>query len=426
MAVNSAAIGKSHRAWRQRCTGAGGGPAAGPTAARTGMLRGAPPGGAPAGGGAQGAGSSAAPGAASAPGSQADGESGEGQGALAKIGTAIGVLTSAEQSLSTLLSGIPMPAFPAARITDWAFGIPHAHSHPPNLIPPAPPIPLPATGPIIKIPYVSGADTVLINNLPAARCGDMGVNIWCGGYFPFYEIFLGSSSVWIEGARAARLGVDMTKHCVFSTPKPNDLPLGPMIGAIVQGSPNVIIGGVPLPSLTNIAIGLAFKAVFKGIGRLVKAARAAKAAAAARRAALQKLGGMIGDGHIATKPLSLGSIARLNRAIENRMRALGIPTKRIGIPEYGGKAFNPLGDTVGGNIKGRGINIDAAILQPIEGWPAWNKASLSTRVDAVIAHEWTEYLSKAKDPHQAALRNAPKTKLKISDKARALLEAKRE
>jgi uncharacterized Zn-binding protein involved in type VI secretion len=302
MAVNSAAIGRviAHGASDSEALEQA--QAGGPTAARTAMLRGGPPGGSSTGGGAQGTGSSAAQSAAGAPGGQAGGESSEGQGVLAKAGAALGAVVSAEQSLSTLLSGIPMPAFPAARITDWAFGIPHAHSHPPNLIPPAPPIPLPATGPIIKIPYVSGADRVLINNLPAARCGDMGVNIWCGGYFPFYEIFLGSSNVWIEGARAARLGVDMTKHCIFSTPKPNDVPLGPMIGAIVQGSPNVIIGGVPLPSLTNFAIGLAFKALFKGVGKIVKAARAAKAGA---RAALMgdEIVPMFSKGeHVSVKP----------------------------------------------------------------------------------------------------------------------------
>jgi uncharacterized Zn-binding protein involved in type VI secretion len=282
MAVNSAAIGRVIAHGASDAEAQAQAQAGGPTAARTAMLRGGPPDGSPTGGGAQGTGSSAAQSAASAPGGQAGRESSEGKGVLATVGAALGAVVSAEQSLSTLLSGIPMPAFPAARITDWAFGIPHAHSHPPNLIPPAPPIPLPATGPTIKIPYVSGADTVLINNLPAARCGDMGVNIWCGGYFPFYEIFLGSSSVWIEGARAARLGVDMTKHCIFSTPKPNDLPLGPMIGALVQGSPNVIIGGVPLPSLTNLAIGAALAV---GIGKAIKAVRAIRAAAAAERAA---------------------------------------------------------------------------------------------------------------------------------------------
>ncbi|MEL7466872.1 MAG: toxin glutamine deamidase domain-containing protein [Pseudomonadota bacterium] len=198
------------------------------------------------------------------------------KGGLATFGAAVGVLTAIEQTLSVPFSMIPFPALPAVRVTDQAIGLPHAHMHPPNLIPPSPtPIPLPSAGPIIPIPFISGAGSVLINNLPAARCGDMGLGIWCGGYFPMYEIFLGSSSVWLEGARAARVAVDITKHCVFSTPRPSDPPLGPMVGATVSASPNVIIGGVPLPSLTGMAMGKAFKAVFKGFGKLKGLAKTA-------------------------------------------------------------------------------------------------------------------------------------------------------
>jgi uncharacterized Zn-binding protein involved in type VI secretion len=209
----------------------------------------------------------------------------EAKRALATVGATFETLTAVEQLVSAPFSAIPFPAMPAARIFDMAVGIPHAHLHPPNLVPPAPIFPLPSLGPILPIPYVSGAEKVLINGVPAARCGDIGASIWCGGYFPFYEIFLGSSNVWIQGQRAARLGVDVTKHCIFSTPKPKDLPVGCAIGLITTASPNVIIGGIPLPSLTNMAVGLAFKAVFSGIGKIVKAVRAAKAAAAAEKAA---------------------------------------------------------------------------------------------------------------------------------------------
>jgi hypothetical protein len=114
---------------------------------------------------------------------------------------------------------------------------------------------------------------VLINNMPAARCGDMGLGVWCGGYFPMYEVFLGSSNVWIEGNRAARVGVDITKHCIFSAPKPNDPPMGPMFGTTINCSPNVSIGGIPMPSLTSMAMGAAFKALFKGIGKSIGALR---------------------------------------------------------------------------------------------------------------------------------------------------------
>jgi uncharacterized Zn-binding protein involved in type VI secretion len=204
---------------------------------------------------------------------------GKAEGALATAGAVMGTLTAAEQAISAPLAAIPFPRFPALRVGDLAVGLPHAHAHPPNLIPPAPPVPLPSVGPVIKIPFLSGANAVFINGQPAARCGDMGMGVWCGGYFPLYEVFLGSSHVWIEGSRAARLGIDITKHCVFTTPKPNDPPIGPMVGTTITGSANVLIGGIPLPSLTNMAVGAALKVAFKGLGKVVGALRPAEKAA---------------------------------------------------------------------------------------------------------------------------------------------------
>ncbi len=105
---------------------------------------------------------------------------------------------------------LALPKFPAARLfSDIVFGWPHAHSHPPNLIPPAPPIPLPSFGPVI----CAGAVSVLINGLPAARVGDLGLGVWCGGFFPVFEVTTGSSHVFIGGARPARMLIDFTSHC---------------------------------------------------------------------------------------------------------------------------------------------------------------------------------------------------------------------
>ena len=193
------------------------------------------------------------------------------QGFLGHVGAAFGVLSTVEQIVSMPLSMIPAPALPAVRILDYDIGLPHGHPHPPNT-PPAPPMMLPSTGPVIPIPVVSGAGTVLINGMPAARCGDMGLGIWCGGYFPFYEIFLGSSNVWLEGARAARLATDITTHCIMTNPKPakpTDAPIGPMTGFTITASSNVAIGGVPMPSLSAKVMGAAFKALFKTLGKLV-------------------------------------------------------------------------------------------------------------------------------------------------------------
>lgn len=197
--------------------------------------------------------------------------------ALEYVGQTFQMLTAAEQILSTVVSVIPFPAFPAVRITDRDIGLPHAHGHPPNT--PPPPIPFPSMGPVIPIPFVSGAAQTLINGMPAARCGDMGLGIWCGGYFPMYEIFLGSSNVWIEGCRAARVLCDITKHCIFTTPKPSDLPLYTFLGLTVTSSPNVVIGGVPMPSLTSMAIGATIKAAFRGLKKVTGLLRPARAAA---------------------------------------------------------------------------------------------------------------------------------------------------
>ena len=101
-----------------------------------------------------------------------------------------------------------LPEFPAATITCLAIGTPHAHAHPPSLIPPAPPVPLPVIGPITLGCSVS----VLINGLPAARVGDIGFNPTCCGFFPMFEIFTGSSKVFVAGMRAARQ-LDVTMHC---------------------------------------------------------------------------------------------------------------------------------------------------------------------------------------------------------------------
>lgn len=193
------------------------------------------------------------------------------KGALQTFGAAVGALTTVEQMLSAPAAMIPFPAFPALRVGDYDIGVPHGHTHWPN-VPPTPPLFLPSTGPVIPIPFVSGASQTLINGMPAARCGDLGLGIWCGGYVPLYEIFLGSASVWIEGSRAARMAIDVTNHCIFSARKgADDKPLGMFIGLTITGSSDVLIGGVPLPSLTNMAMGAAFKLVFKGAGRVIKA-----------------------------------------------------------------------------------------------------------------------------------------------------------
>jgi uncharacterized Zn-binding protein involved in type VI secretion len=103
-----------------------------------------------------------------------------------------------------------LPSFPAAHLGSLYVGAPHAHAHPPSLIPPAPPVPLPSMGSVT----LGTCLQVLVGGVPAARAGDLGLAPTCGGFAPFFTIFLGSSNVFIGGMRAAR----MTDMCTACTP----------------------------------------------------------------------------------------------------------------------------------------------------------------------------------------------------------------
>ncbi|HTU63089.1 MAG TPA: PAAR domain-containing protein [Polyangiales bacterium] len=116
--------------------------------------------------------------------------------------TGIAVMTN---SISAML-----PAFPAAHLGSLYLGIPHAHAHPPSLIPPAPPVPLPTIGAIT----LGTSIQVLVGGMPSARAGDIGLAPTCGGIAPFFTVFLASSKVFFGGTRAAR----QTDMCTACTP----------------------------------------------------------------------------------------------------------------------------------------------------------------------------------------------------------------
>jgi uncharacterized Zn-binding protein involved in type VI secretion len=122
----------------------------------------------------------------------------------------------ADVGFANLTSSIAavFPPFPAATLTMMYVGLPHAHSHPPSLIPPAPPIPLPSIGTILYGTCVR----VLIGGLPAARAGDLGLAPTCCGFAPFFQIKTGSSNVFLGGARAARM-LDICVVCGPAEPR---------------------------------------------------------------------------------------------------------------------------------------------------------------------------------------------------------------
>jgi uncharacterized Zn-binding protein involved in type VI secretion len=233
-----------------------------------------------------------------------------------------GILAAVNMPVELLNTGFAMatnfiaqalPSFPAATMTSLYVGPPHGHAHPPSLIPPNPvPVPLPSLGPVVLGTSVQ----VMINGFPAARSGDIGSAPTCCGFYPMYEIFLGSSKVFIGGTRAARMG-DMCKACMpgmagalrgaaaamaaaaqavglagivanaveaGQASDPNmsaamgmaasmgaaqmaadtaamavmaamgsDPAVPPGPGALVMGQPNVLIGGFPMPNLADVA-----------------------------------------------------------------------------------------------------------------------------------------------------------------------------
>ena len=87
-------------------------------------------------------------------------------------------------------------------------------------------------------------------------------------------------------------------------------------------------------------------------------------------------------------------------------------------------AFNPY-EKIGGSVGTIGeINLDSGVLNPDlmrqyggEASEAWERASLRTRCDTAIAHEYEEGNGRT---HDEAIARAPDTELPISDKAREL------
>jgi hypothetical protein len=138
-------------------------------------------------------------------------------------------------------------------------------------------------------------------------------------------------------------------------------------------------------------------------------------------------------------PADIADFARryqdlLSRVIGNRMRQIGVPDEMIGIEWYGVDPgpfvrYHPpqLGGNIRAGINGKpGINVDPAVFDgnapKVGALPAWQSGRLQDRIDAVIAHEYTEALAPGGvDFHIHALKNAENTPLPISAHARQIL-----
>src|SRR5690606_9970626 len=107
------------------------------------------------------------------------------------------------------------PAMPAVTLLGMHIGMLHTHTHPPSLIPPAPPMPLPSIGMLVA----AGSMAVLGCGMPLARAGAVRIAVIGGSRAPPFEVFPGSSKVCVGGARAARV-LDLTKHCDRTTMGP--------------------------------------------------------------------------------------------------------------------------------------------------------------------------------------------------------------
>jgi hypothetical protein len=115
--------------------------------------------------------------------------------------------------------------------------------------------------------------------------------------------------------------------------------------------------------------------------------------------------------------------------VSERMLDLGIAPKHIGSSDltHGIRhaAVNPFERTGGGNGPGGRLTVDSGVFNPDlhadlgkEVSSRWAKSRLRHRVDAIIAHDHTEFLGAS---HAEAVKRAADTELPISASARRLV-----
>jgi uncharacterized Zn-binding protein involved in type VI secretion len=136
------------------------------------------------------------------------------------------------------------PEFPAATIGSLAMGLPHGHA------------PLPVLLPVLGGVALGCCVSVLINGKPAARVGDIGINPTCLGFpMPGFEIFTGSSKVFIGGARAARQ-FDVTMHCWPAPTKALKLGKLTKVASKVDSGVNKVMTVMPFVGMAAQGLGI--------------------------------------------------------------------------------------------------------------------------------------------------------------------------
>ena len=144
------------------------------------------------------------------------------------------------------------PSLPAATVMSPYIGTPHAHPmHPPSGPAPVPPTPCPSLGMVT----LGMSVRVLINNMPAARCEDIGLAPTCMGVPPaWFKITTGSSNVFIGGNRAART-LDICKACK-NIPDPPPIPAGKVMAALGKAA-SVASTAIEVAGVGVAALGIA-------------------------------------------------------------------------------------------------------------------------------------------------------------------------
>jgi len=153
----------------------------------------------------------------------------------------------------------------------------------------------------------------------------------------------------------------------------------------------------------------------------------------ARRAVPEVIGRMAGTdaaadafwaaGEVAPRQFTKAEEKAWTAKVADRMKKLGIPKENIGIrgiPGESGEAFTATGSSRGANVRGRGISVHGNVEKDWVGFPEWNAASVDTRIDASIAHEWMEFNELT---HWETVELATESRLRISKEAKELLAA---